>query len=436
MARSIVNELFDRLIEAFPADQAYAPDDFSADPMPPPVAHFLKHLLRHQAARDMPRLQPAHSAWIDTDHPEVQDARRAYREALERHAQFPQNEWEPALQRALQRVTAYLIHPTQTLTHFVYGNQDEALAPDTVRQRIQFFDAYTYLHEAVNRYLRKNDPSSIGRERFETLLQRVDTEMTSDYDVDQWMRLLRPLFDLVQVAAPDQEVPTPFLQTFFAEKNATAIARRLQTASVQRGTTSFSPDDLRTLITADEAPSAPARPTASMETSTESSPPSNEREETPASAEHTDAPEPAPTPDADQPTPLWKQFRQSSAATTSAAPTPPPSEPDDEEQPLWTQFRPDADADQDVPAEVTALENDVLGPRGSANRALFIRKLFDGDRDAYKATLERLREAPNWSRASQIIAQDIFRAHQVNIYSDPAVTFTDAVEEQFKQKNR
>ena len=434
MARSIVNELFDRLIESFPAHRTYAADDFTGDPMPPPVAHFLKHLLEHQAAQAMPRLQPTRPAWIDTDHADVREARSAYRSALRRHAQFPQGEWTGALRRALQRVTAYLIHPTQTLTHFVFGNQDKALPPDTIRERVRFFSAYSYLHEAIERYLKKNGGSEIDRDRFESFLQRVDAEMTADYDADQWLSLLQPLFNLVRVATPDEEVPTPFLHTFFEEKQATTIARRLQRASVQSGTTTLSPSDLRQLISSDTAPAAPSSP-APVESS---SSPQPDAPDEPTADEPERVPEPAPTSDENQPTPLWKQFRQGNAPTTAAAattssPEPEPTEaPSDEEQPLWRKFRPDANADDDAPAELTALEHDVLGPRGSSNRDLFIRKLFEGDRDGYVETLKRLREAPSWSRASQIIAQDIFRAHQVNIYSDPAVTFTNAVEERFR----
>ncbi len=434
MARSIVNELFDRLIEAFPADRPYGPDDFAADPMPPPVAHFLKHLLEHQTAQAMPRLQPGRPAWIDTDHPDVREARTAYRSALQRHAHFPQDEWRAALRRALQRVTAYLIHPTQTLTHFVFGHQDEALPRATLRERVRFFSAYSYLHEAIDRYLKKQAGSEVDRERFEAFLQQVDAEMTADYSADQWLSLLQPLFHLVRVATPDEEVPTPFLHTFFEEKQATTIARRLQRASVQSGTTTLSPDDLRALIASDAPPVAPSSPPpAEAETTSEAPSPEPSADDDPAPV-----PEPPPTSDANQPTPLWKQFRQGSAPTTAAAATPSSPEPDpteapsDEEQPLWRKFRPDTPSGDNAPAELTALEHDVLGPRGSSNRDLFIRKLFDGDRDGYVDTLKRLREAPSWSRASQIIAQDIFRAHQVNIYSDPAVTFTNAVEERFR----
>jgi hypothetical protein len=57
-----------------------------------------------------------------------------------------------------------------------------------------------------------------------------------------------------------------------------------------------------------------------------------------------------------------------------------------------------------------------------------VRELFDGSRDAYERVLHRLRGADDWSTATQIIASDVFRAYGVNIYSDAARSFTNAVE--------
>ena len=418
MASSIVDELFDRLITAFPANRAYGPDALAADPMPAPVAHFLQHLLRHRTTHELQQTRDPDTTWVDHAHPEVQRAREAYREALVAHAQIPANEWKDALRRAIQRVTAYLIHPTSTLTSFVYGDDTEALPPRDVQARIQFFDEYRYLHEAVDRYLEQNDSQPLARDRFAGLLERVDTRMTEDYEAADWLQLLQPLFRLMEVVDGEQEVPTPFLHSFFAEKDATTIARRLQTASVQHGTTTLSPSDLRGLLEGEPEPAlSPSEPTAS---------------DTAVSSEPEPAPEPPADPlpddDPDQPKPLWKKFR---SGPSPSSPSAKPPEKEDDETPLWQRFQPSTEED-DAPAEITALERDVLGERGPSNRALFIGKLFDGSEEDYKSTLQRLRTAPNWNRASQIIAEDVFRAHQVNIYSDPAVLFTNAVEDRFR----
>lgn len=78
------------------------------------------------------------------------------------------------------------------------------------------------------------------------------------------------------------------------------------------------------------------------------------------------------------------------------------------------------------------MEQAVLGQVGSHNRDLFIRHLFNGDRTGYEQVLGRLDAAATWTDASKIIASEVFRKNQVNIYSDPAVLFTDAVEARYR----
>ena len=79
------------------------------------------------------------------------------------------------------------------------------------------------------------------------------------------------------------------------------------------------------------------------------------------------------------------------------------------------------------------LEMEVLGPRGARNRELFIRHLFAGDRNEYESTVRKLQSIGTWAEASKVIAQEVFLKHQVNIYSDPAVAFTDAAEMRYRR---
>jgi hypothetical protein len=78
------------------------------------------------------------------------------------------------------------------------------------------------------------------------------------------------------------------------------------------------------------------------------------------------------------------------------------------------------------------LERSVLGDRAARDRDLFVRSLFNGSRDEYEAALDRLSRTQSWSEASRVIANEVFRRHQVNIYSEPAVSFTNAVESRFE----
>jgi hypothetical protein len=268
------------------------------------------------------------------------------------------------------------------------------------------------------------------------------------------MNLLEPLFGLMELSSL-RGIPVSFLQTFFQAKRARAVVQRLQATSLEQGTMALSRHDLRHMLLAvdghsgDTAPADDVASDAAGHTPTATANP--ERAQATSSAPS--QPEPSQEEASNGPTPLWKQFQNVGGLSAEASPEAAPLADDvSDDAPLWQRFRPAGAAPPSTNAsaateaadvapsssgssagDVAPLERAVLGDRGPSNRALFIRELFGGSEDSYRATLERLRNAPNWTRASQIIAQDVFRAHQVNIYSEPAVLFTNAVEDRFRQ---
>jgi len=125
--------------------------------------------------------------------------------------------------------------------------------------------------------------------------------------------------------------------------------------------------------------------------------------------------------------PLWAQFQQgpaspsdSSPASSRPGPAASPSSPNDS--------APSPDGE-----DLAALEEDVFGTAPAPKRSVYVQNLFHGDQAAYRQALDRLRTTDRWSEASQTIAREVFRANQINIYSDAAVHFTNAVEAGFKE---
>ena len=144
-------------------------------------------------------------------------------------------------------------------------------------------------------------------------------------------------------------------------------------------------------------------------------------------------------------TPLWARFQSDDASEPDSAPAPsgrggaassrPGGEStagaDGSEGAASRSTRPAA-APADQIEGLEQLEQSVLGERRPPQRSMYVRQLFNGSAAEYQRVLRRLEGCDDWSRASQIIAQDIFRKHKVNIYSDAAVRFTNAVESRFR----
>jgi len=467
--RSLADALSERLLDSFPADQAYTKTDWAADAMPGPLRHYLTHLLRHHHRREARQLRRARTNWVDYHDPEMEAATRSFLDAVEQNLQVPPDQWAGTLRTAARRTTAYLVRPVPTLKSFVFEEADGSVPTPQVRWRMRFFGPYAYLRDAVQAFAEKRDRDAFSPDVFERVLRRVDERMTADFSADRWGDLLDPLFDTARRATGRTQVPLSLLRTFFEEKNAAHLAERLATHAQTDDAEAVSPETLRRLIesaateaapTADAAasPDAPAAPLdANLHDTTDSASPS--RSDT-ASAEAPSSdgtsPDDASSDAAPKATPMWKQFEHDATRRRTQTSASAPDNSDDA-QPLWAQFqqRPsDASPAPDAPTTnadsapssssetspsttehedaLSDLEQEVFGPSHTPKRKVYVQTLFNGDRDAYRDVLRRLRTAESWSEASQIISSDVFRTYQVNIYSDAAVHFTNAIEATFR----
>ncbi|HHP7239634.1 hypothetical protein [Longibacter sp.] len=469
MSRSIADPLYERLLSSYPPEQAYARSDVDRGPMPDPIRHFLLHLLRHQSRHESRRLRRAGSDWVAYDAPEVRKALSELQDVLSRHARIPEEEWTGALQQACRYVSAYLLQPTPVLTDFVFGKQTGALPLDRIRWRMQFFEAYTYLQNAVEAYAERKNLEAFDRSTFQRFLLKIDQRLTSEYTREQWMDLLQPLLHLTQTATGRDEVPIQPMQGFFQDKGHDRALRRLQQLEAD-GQSRIGASGLRRILTEQRTTDERAPEAEPLR----SSDPAPWEEEdwglgSPAAGQRDDGA-----------TPLWKRFQQGPASRSSRG----NGAPDGSDQPLWAQYRrsraaggsrsespreeslpspfdaedpvDDArtrdDATGSMPktdegpagqpvsvsgnekADMQALEQSVFGKSNPPQRGVFVRQLFDGDLDDYEQVLLRLDTADSWGEASQIIARDVFRAHKINIYSDAAVHFTNAVEQRFREE--
>ncbi len=404
MPRAVADSLFEHLIAAFPPDRAYDRTAFERPPMPTPVAHFLSQTLQRRFDLEVDQLCTARSDWFAYDHPDIEAAHKVLIVALLQHARVPQAEWERTLNRAVHLTTSYLVRPVQTLTEFVFEEAQAPVPAPVVYRRLGYFSAYPYLRAAVEAYFERKGVEAVDRPRFTALLTRVDRQMAEGYDADQWLRLLEPLLNLFR-RTPDAGLPVALLRAFFVEKEVTKVVERIDEAARQ-GVTTLDEAGLRRVLTPPAAAPPITGPTAAP-------------------------PIQAPPPDKMSASiPLWKKFMHEAAAPADHVE--PAEAPEAGALPLWMQFRSPTDAQT---TDLRSLERSILGEKAALDRSRFVTHLFSGSQEAYEQVLRRLYTAPTWTQASQIIAQDVFKAHQVNIYSAAAIAFTNAVEARYRQSD-
>lgn len=458
MQNALAEPLYERLLRSFPADRPYSRSDWADDSMPAPIRHYLNHLLQHHSRREARRLRRARTDWVDYDHPDVEDAVRSFFAAVEVHTRVPADEWSRTLRTAARRTTKHLVRPVPMLANFVFDDSDDPVPLSQIDWRMRFFRPYSYLPEAVRGFARKRDRDALGAEEVKHVLRRVDQRMTADFGPDRWLRLLEPLFDMAAYATGDRTVPGSMLSTFFEEKNAAGVADRVRAREETEGSTGIDPSTLRSLLDASESGEPADEPAPGGESSvaefygTDST--DGDLRDVADSMAEPGADRARSDAEARESAPLWKRFKHGRTTRKTEA----DASEDRSSQPLWRQFSPSEVASEsraqsaqsgdressgstsspepvivDDDGQLAQLEQEVLGTPNPSHRGVYVRELFQGDVEAYRRVLSRLRTTDSWSRASQIIAGDVFRANKVNIYSDPAVHFTNAVEATFRK---
>ena len=373
------------------------------------------------------------SPWFDAYHPEVRRAQELFSDALARRGQFPAEEWVPALERSVRNVVSYHVRPARTLLEFLYAKETDVYTPAGLKRKTAFFSPYPYLPERLDELEDERQIDAINRVSAAELLREIDEHILSERDIEAWMRWLTPLSELVAAAGEDRGVPTELIVAFFRDKRAKHLEDAFERLLEDEGISFIEGEELASLIhremepERDEDEESPAVSVLSEENAVEPPP----------------APEPAPARD-EGPVPLWKQFQHypstgRSSPAPAERPDPKPVEaPSPDARPLWTRFargrsRTGGEAtSHEKPGNLRDLEEAVLGEGGWEKRSYYIRTLFGGSQADYQAVLEKLSRARSWSEASRIIAEEVFRRNRVNIYSDPAVSFTDAVEARFE----
>ena len=331
------------------------------------------------------------------------------------------------------------MQPAHTAVRYAFQASESAwgeqapIAVQEVLRRMDALNAYTYLHEVAARYFERKGIERVTPAELERLLSRIDREMTADSEPADWARLLGPLFALARVIPDQQGVPAPTLAAFFEARGRSDLAQRFAEAEgdlVEEAVI----DRLAAPAERRETPRL-APPRAPERYAAQGARPlwqrylqaEGEVEEIHARLDGTAEPPAARGA-------LWERFSAPPAAPPDPAPAevereaaaPPPDSPPDASDPA----RLDAEAEGD---SLDALERRLLGSVTEDRRALYVNNLMSGSEEDYAAVLRHLDAAEDWTAASKVIAREVFRRHGVNIYSEAAVSFTDAVESRFSR---
>ena len=427
MRDQILQSIESRILTTFPAGVSYSRVDISESNIPKSIKHFLLNALQRRSEIEASELLKVRSEWFDADNLEYQKVLRQAVLTLGKASCFPSSEWPKAVRQAVEHVVDYLVSPIETLSHFVFASDSDSISSADLQRKVGYFVDYSYLNLGVDAFIERKKSQRIFRDDFRSALSHLDHQFNAQNDTKAWVKLLEPLVQVVGMATPG--IPVQMAAQFFNDKGKPAISKELERAARSKQAAFVSPSSLAALLDSVAAVEAAPKPEPKSEPTPQAPPPA------PPSPERAAAAKPTPTeaPQPDTPLPLWKKFQKAGdipAEDDSSAP-----------EPLWkTYSRQNEEAkvlnqlqvDKAIPVSKPLPDPIGLVLGASTNRkADFVRKLFNSDEQAFDQVIRALAVAPDWSTASEIIAQRVFRPFKVDIYSPIAVEFTNAVESRY-----
>lgn len=379
---------------------------------PAGVIHFLHRSLERRAQLEVAERFTGEFGWFDVSQSAVQAALQHLQQEVSTAARFPADEWERAVQHACSTTLDYLISPVETLLSFAFPDNAGDIAASDLRRRAGYFCDYSYMQTAVSAYVSRKGERRMSRAELSNTLQHVVQQLTADYTAADWMRLLQPALSFVGFSDRYKGgLPVSFAEDFFASHGQPGLRAAVHAAARKAGAEMISTSTLTSIVEREmdlrSAKPVPANPESAPVAPAKVAP----ANEAPTTAE-----------------PLWKQFSKPASPTASVS-AETETETGTTAQPLWKSFQ-DRTGSPAQGVTFGEMEQTVLGASAAA-RQTHVQRLFRDDATAYADVIRRLYHASDWTAASSILASDVFRRFSIDIYSDEAVAFTNAVESRY-----
>jgi hypothetical protein len=409
---SILNEITRQLPDGF----AWSRSGIEAASIPKGIRHFIVHVLDRRIELETESIHEERSGWIDYTSTDVIEAQTRLRDAFLSSARLPGDEGPAVLRQAVEQVTNYLVEPLSTMIEFVFPEHAESTSSGDAVRRANYFSDYSHLAAAVSAFVQHRNVERISRSDLRSTLRQIDGVISGSFSGEDWTHHLGPLFDLLRFGNPGAGGVAPeLLAASFSDRGHTSLSSRLLSYYSSAGLDIVSREDLSASI--DASMEATQLPVVS---DSEPGVPLWKRFSGDEGVSPPDTAGPSPVSDTPDSVPLWMKFAEAESSSTGERIV------DSAEQRHHDPVAKRSDA-----VESENIERRVLG--SAVERSTEFREvLFGGNSDDYRRVLQAIDAAENWTEATRILAGQVFRKYGVDIYSDIAVAFTDAVDVRFK----
>ncbi|MGM0586999.1 MAG: hypothetical protein ACQETE_01165 [Bacteroidota bacterium] len=484
-----IQELTDRLLDKLPDEaEYYQPTTLAASGIP----HFIIDRIRQELKRNLAEsIILPDTDWANMQSKAVQTAWKQFVQAIRDEARLPASFARTVMETAVADVLELLVLPRASVVDYLYG-ADKSLDLETLYERCSGLMVYRHFAAVLPRYMERKQLEALDKERAQLVIQKVDEKLTARYSALNWAQMLEPLFELFE-GQVDPELLRQFFLDRDMPNVAEAFDRKDKT--IRKADVIELLSDPEVLLHDEQeamreasvtsAESAKRQSTASSQTETE---PTQQQE----SEDSETAAEDSESPTSDHVSSPIEPDQQTAGRSSLALEVEQTEEEDAEDVPIWKQFAGDEteeepeeeeDASDTLAAQFVAPDQEKAEKSGNEqsesthtnehgekvdedgfidepiidltqadeepsgdsnkqrlkeihshledNRDYFVNELFDGDEVAFDETLEEIVQFKSWRAASKFINSEVFRRNLIDLYSEPAVDFTDRLHTYF-----
>lgn len=442
MLNRLKEETATRILREIPADSPVRKTVIDESHLPENLRQFLVRMLDRHIELTMQESFEGAGQWFDATSGVARDLFSEFLDTARDSARFPEDQWAEAVRRATDLVVRYSVKPIDTLVLFAFGVDGESVRSADLRRCVRFFRDHRPIRRAVIHFLDGHPTDPVARDDFEEGLRHFHDRLTSEFEADEWIEALDSLQELTTWSGLKREsVPVEGAVILFRHLGLERVADRIEEEAGRREAVFVKRETLEQLVKSELSIEA-AWSEAADEKAEEGA--SDDSEWAPApgwtapvGSETDPVDEASGTDDDDGDVPLWKQYQPDAPRSRA-------SDLENDDAPLWKTYREDTEttgariaSETHVTTGSTAvrglddLETSLLGDR-SDRRSRYVRTLFKGDSEAYAETLAMISKVSSWEQVSRILSRRVFKRYEVDIYSDAAVEFTDALEQSFR----
>lgn len=160
------------------------------------------------------------SEWADLQSQKARELWDNYLEGMKEVLEMPPENADTIIYEATDFVLRLAVQPRKTIVKKLFDNKS-SITKEELSGMMDQFVSNRHLIFALNRYMVKKQKESLDAEKARLIINTVDQKLTETYNSLDWMKAVKPIFNVAGV-----NVPSELIRIFFEEKGLNRVSRK------------------------------------------------------------------------------------------------------------------------------------------------------------------------------------------------------------------